>query len=332
MRNEALPVIKTYIKDEVNFVEITNNVGMTVTFTDLGGSIYSIKYLGDLMTTQAKNFEDFVKDNVYNGKAIGRVAGRIKGSTISIEGKKCKLVANEDGNVLHGGKLGLSTKIFSQRVFNTTEHVHVVYTYFSAHGECGFPGNALFEVHYIVSNNKPKLKVKLLSYVTETCPVSMTAHTYFSLGEPNLDNTKLQINASKVLEVNPEDLIMGKEVEAPSYLDFRKAKPVLKDIANKAINQGKLKGYDHAFIFDKVTEESPQVVMENDKYILNVFTDFDSVVVYSDNYPTEYPVDSSKEKIHRCLAIEPQLNPSKDRYLRRGDEFDHYIRYEIAKK
>lgn len=332
MRNEALPVINNYVKEGVNFVEVTNNVGMTTTFTDLGGAIYSIKYLGDLMTTQAKNFEDFVKDNVYNGKAIGRVAGRIKGSTVTIEGKKYKLAPNEDGNVLHGGKFGLSTKIFSQRVFNTTEHVHVVYTYFSSHGECGFPGNALFEIHYIISNNKPKLKVKLLSYVTETCPVSMTAHTYFSLGEHNLEKTKLKINASKVLEVNPEDLIMGKAVDVPSYLDFRKAKPVLKDIANKNLNQGRLKGYDHAFIFDKVTEESPQVVMENDKYILNVFTDFDSVVIYSDNYPTDYPVDSSKEKIHRCLAIEPQLNPSKNRYLCRGEEFDHYIRYEIAKK
>ena len=332
MRNDTMPSINTYKKCGAEFVEITNNVGMVTTFTNLGGALHSVKYLGEYMTYQAKNYEDFVKDEVFNGKTIGRVAGRIKASKFQIGKKKHDLNANEGDNVLHGGKYGLSTKIFSTRVFNTTEHVHVVYTYFSKAGESGFPGNALFEVHYIVSNNKPKIKIKLLSYVTEKCPVSLTVHTYFSLGEENLKNTKLYVNASKYLSINPTDLILGEPVDVPSYLDFRKPKLVLKDIDNKNLNKSMLKGYDHAFLFDSIDEDVPQVVMENKKFKVSVFTDFDSTVIYSDNFAPGFEADSSSEKSRRGIAIEPQLNPSKSRLLSRGDEFSYFIRYEFAKK
>ena len=332
MRNDTIPSINNYKINGVNFVEITNNVGMVTTFTDLGASIHSIKYLNELMTYQAKNIDDYFKSTIYNGKTVGRLVGRIEGSSLKISRKTYKLAANEGSNVLHGGTEGLSTKVFSQRVFNTTEHVHVVYTYFSKAGEAGFPGNALFEVHYIVSNNKPKLKIKLLSYVTEKCPISITNHIYFSLGEPNLDNTKMQINSSKYLELNPKDLIMIGEAEVPSYLDFRKMKPIMKDYYNKALHQGKLDGYDHCYILDKVDENIPQVTLENKKFRVDVYTDFDSTVIYSDNFDLGFEADSSTEKVRRGIAIEPQLNPAKNRILSRGDEFSHFIRFEFAKK
>ena len=327
-----MPKINNYNKCGVEFVSITNNVGMEVTFANLGASIYQIKYLDELMTYQTKNVEDFLLEKNYNGKAIGRVCGRIKGPELKIGKKTYKLCPNEDENVLHGGRAAISSKLFSQRVFNTTEHVHVVYTYFSKAGEDGFPGNALFEVHYIISNNKPKIKIKLLSYVTEKCPISMTLHTYFSLGEENLKNAKLKVNASKYLAIDPKNLLLGSELPLPSYLDFRKTKPVLKDIDNKAINVGGLKGYDHAYIFDKVDENNPQIEMENSKFKVSVYTDFDSTVIYTDNFAPGFEADSSKEKSRRGIAIEPQLNPSKDRLLSRGEEFSYFIRYEFSKK
>ena len=330
MRNETIPKINTYIKDGLEFVEITNNVGMVTTFTSLGGTLYSVEYLGEYMTMQAKNTQDFLR--VYNGKVVGRVAGRIPDATLKIGKKTYKLEANEGKNTLHGGFNSLSRRVFSQRVFNTTEHVHVVYTYFSKDGEGGFPGNGLFEAHYIISNNKPKIKLKLLSYVTEKCPVSLTNHAYFCLGEPNLDNTTLKINASKFIEMNNKDLTLVREKEVLSYLDFRNGKKVMKDMANKNIHDGKLNGYDHYFIFDEVDEEIPQVIMENSKFKMTIYTDFDSVVVYTDNYDAHFEACNSEENIHRGIAIEPQLNPLKGVILNRGDEFDHFIRYEFAKK
>ena len=332
MRSDILPTINNYRYKDVDFVEITNNVGMKVTFSNLGASIYKIEYLGDLMTYQAKNLDDFMLENVYNGKSIGRVAGRIKDGIVKIGKKSYKIEPNEGKNLLHGGHKGLSNQMFSQRVFNTTEHVHVVYTYFCDSRHSGFPGNALFEVHYIVSNNKPKLKIKLLSYVTEKSPISITNHIYFSLGEKNLDNLKLQIKASKSIDMNQEDLILKEAVDIPSYLDFRKPKLIMKDIKNKNLHTGKLAGYDNFYLFDEKYDEVEKIVLESNKYSLSIFTDFDSAVIYTDNFDPNFEADNSKEKIHRGIAIEPQLNPLGDRYLSRGEEFDHFIRFEFKKK
>lgn len=320
MKNEAIPLIDTYSIDGVEFVVVKNNVGLEVTFANLGGAIYSIKFHDREMVSQVKDVKDFLGDKVRNGKVIGRVAGRIKGNELKIDKKAYKLADNDNGNVLHGGKEGISTKIFSHRVFSTAEHVHVVYTYFSKAGESGFPGNALFEVHYIVPNNRATVKAKLLSYVSETCPVSMSIHTYFSLGEENLDKLAMKIRAKKYLDINPEDLILGQEKDITPCLDFTKTKPVVRDIKDPSINKGRLNGYDHCFIFDKVDEELSQVKIENGKYRIDVYTDFDAAVVFIDN------------KKYRGIAVEPQKNPSKELLLSRNDEFSHFIRYEFSKK
>ena len=332
MSKDLIPTIDTYKEEGIEFTKITNNVGLSVTFSNYGAAIFSINYLGEEMTFGPKDVKDFLREDVYNGKAIGRVAGRIKGDTIKIGNKSYKLYPNEGKNVLHGGKGALSSKYFSTRIFSTQEHVHVVYTYFSTSLESGFPGNALFEVHYIVHNDIPRVKVKLLSYVTEKGPVSMTSHTYFSLGESNLDNLSLQINASKYLEINPEDLLLGKMSDVPSYLDFRSMKPIMKDINAPELNKGKLNGYDHSFVLDKVTEEIPQVVVEGPKFKVDIYTDFDSVVIYTDNLDQKFVASNSKDKIRRGIAVEPQPCQGFQHYLSRGDEFDHYIRYEFSKK
>lgn len=332
MKNDLIPMINNYKKDGLEFVEVTNNVGLTVTFCNLGGSIYSIKYNGELMTYQAKEIKDFLREDVYNGKALGRVAGRIPDGQLVVDKKVYKLCPNEGKTVLHGGQGAISSKKFSLRVFNTTDHVHVVYTYFSLAGEAGFPGNGLFEVHYTIMNDVPSCKVKLLSYVNEKTPVSMTLHTFFSLGEENLKNLSLKINASNYLDISKETLVVGDAKKVPECLDFRKSKPILKDIDDPFVNGGKLKGYDHSFILDNVDKETPQVVLESKKYKLNVYTDFDSVIVYSDNFDAKFAADNSKEKTRRGVAIEPQLSQNKEHYLCRSEEFCHYIRYEFVKK
>lgn len=332
MKNDAVPKLNNYKKHGVEFVEVTNNVGMKVTFSNLGASIYSIEYMGELMTSQVSNVEDFLKTNVYNGKALGRVAGRIKNGELKIGNKTFKLVPNEGKNVLHGGEDSLSHKLISARVFATTEHIHVVYTYFSKAGEAGFPGNALLEVHYIVSNNKPKLKIKLLSYVTEKCPISMSVHTYFSLGESNINNMKMQINSSKYLKINSKSLLVGEPLDVPSCLDFRQEKPILQDIKDPLLNEGRLCGYDHTLLLDEVRDDVPQIVLENDKYKVNIFSDFNAVNIYSDNYEDKIAHDNSKDLSRRGMAIEPQLDPSKKMLLDMHEEFDHYIRYEFSKK
>lgn len=331
MKSEAIPLISSYKKEGLEFTVVKNNVGLEVTFVNLGGSIFSIKYDNKLMTSQVADVKDFLNPKIHNGKAVGRVAGRTR-SEIVVDKAKVKLISNDGESVVHGGNEGISTKMFSQRTFSTQEHVHVVYTYFSKSGESGYPGNALFEVHYIVSNNKPKMKVKLLSYVTKTCPISITVHTFFSLGESSLKNISMKVGSKKYLEMDKDSFYTGAVKRVPACLDFSKEKPVCQDIDDPLLHKGKLDGYEHCFVFDKVDENVPQVELKGHKYGVNIFSDFDSVVVYSDKKVDGIKRDNSNEKCRRAISIEPQKDPSKSILISRGDEFSYFIRYEFFKK
>ena len=124
------------------------------------------------------------------------------------------------------------------------------------------------------------------------------------------------------------DLTLEKEAPVPSYLDFWKSKSLIKDIDAKEINEGKLCGYDHILLLDK----NKDIILENKKFKLNISTDLDSVVFYTDNYDSGFEANNSKCKIRRGVAIEPQLNPLKNRILNPAEEFKHYIKYNFQIK
>ena len=62
-------------------------------------------------------------------------------------------------------------------------------------------------------------------------------------------------------------------------------------------------GYDHCFLLDK-----GKITLENNKYKLDISTDFKAVQIYSDNYNDEIKMMGTDELTHRGLAIEPQDN------------------------
>ena len=329
MKNDMIPLISSFSKEGIDFINVKNNVGMDVTFANLGAAIYQIKYEDELMTSQVKDVKDFLSHKIHNGKAVGRVSGKIEGG-LFIGDNKYIVHPNDDENGKN--KEGIGSKKFASRVFTTTEHVHVVYTYFSKAGSSGYPGNALFEVHYIISNNKPKLKIKMLNYVTETTPISMTVHTFFSLGEKSIKDLKMAIKAKKYLELDPATLSLGEVKEVSPCLDFTRMKAITKDIEDKSINTKKLAGYDHCYLFDKVDEEKSQIQIESKKYKVDIYTDLDAVVVYSDNTKDGIARDNSNEPYRRGISIEPQRNPKDNILINRKDEFSYFIRYEFSKK
>ena len=101
-------MIKSYKENGLEFIQVSNKLGLEVTLCSLGAAIFSISFLDDFMTYNPKNTQEFLRENVYHGKTIGRVAGRITGNKIVIDGKTYTLDANENGNVLHGGNAAFS--------------------------------------------------------------------------------------------------------------------------------------------------------------------------------------------------------------------------------
>ncbi len=96
--------------NNIEFLTLENE-HLKITLCTLGASIFRIQYYGDDMVVTPKETSDFFRDDIYFGKTIGDVCGRI-------------LV---DGKVqLHGGSKGLSRKIFD---YKTNNHNEVVFVY-----------------------------------------------------------------------------------------------------------------------------------------------------------------------------------------------------------
>jgi len=100
--------INEWSSDGLQLIKVENNVGLTITFANLGASVFSIYLNDEIMTMTTKNIADFKKTNVYYGKTIGRIANRIEDGKIEINNQVFQLTQNEGNNTLHGGPEGLS--------------------------------------------------------------------------------------------------------------------------------------------------------------------------------------------------------------------------------
>lgn len=159
--------------NNIEFLTLENK-HLKITLCTLGASIFRIQYYGDDMVVTPKETSDFFRDDIYFGKTIGDVCGRI-------------LV---DGKVqLHGGSKGLSKKIFD---YKTNNHNEVVFVYKTTKVFYELLDDGLLVRFEATTDNK-----KLLS---------LTNHAYFCLGENNINLLFLRMHASKYISYD-KDLI-----------------------------------------------------------------------------------------------------------------------------
>lgn len=299
MKKKLVPLTK-----KIKGISIINDVGLEVVFSDLGASIYQIKYNNEIMTLTPKNFKDFVRDDIYYGKTIGPVANRIKDGLVTINDKTYQMEKNEGNNTLHSGELGLSNRVFAHKIQKKKNYFIISFTCSNKHlKDGGLPGNIKFNVVYAIKKDEPILHVSFFASSDEDTLIHMTNHSYFCLGDKNIDNLYLTIPADKFIETNKEDLIPLSEKEIKRCLDFNNKKKIIQDINDKYLQKHRAKGYDHHFIFNT---DSPIITLENDRYKLEIETDFSGVQIYSENYPVDFETLTSEQKIRQGVAIEPQ--------------------------
>ena len=113
---------KTTDGTEVQLFTLTNAHGLKASISNFGGTLTSLLVpdkegkLGDVVLgfDQVSGYQspEFRKSNPYFGALIGRYGNRIKAGKFTLEGKTYTLAQNNNGNTLHGGKVG-----FDQRVW-----------------------------------------------------------------------------------------------------------------------------------------------------------------------------------------------------------------------
>ena len=102
----------------------------------------------------------------------------------------------------------------------------------------------------------------------------------------------------------------------------KELKKVMFDIDNPFLKDHRSNGIDHSLVLD-----DPLIILEGNKYRLEITSDFETVQLYSYNYPDDVVMENTKDEIYKGIAIEPEDNPLNKLVLRPNEEFERNVEY-----
>ena len=282
-----------------NFLYVTKS-NLKIVLSCLGASIVEIKYDDDLLTMTPINYNDLNREDIYYGKTIGPIANRIKDGLIKIDNKNYYLPLNEKGISNHSGKAGLSNQMFDVSI----KEEKVIFTY-KTHM---FDGDITFNVIYSFTLDN-QIKIDYEVRTTNKALLSLTNHTFFTLGESCVDYLSINVDANQYIECDRETLLP---------LSIR---PVAERIN---LNGGT---YDNCFLL-----KDKRVVLESTKYQLIIQSDFPCVQIYTDNFEDGILVKNASSKTRRAIAIEPEDNLLEKTLINKDEIYHRYIIYSFTLK
>lgn len=188
--------------------------------------------------------------SAYAGAILGPIAGRVRNGRIAANGVTSSLDQNDGQNHLHGGTHGLSDVEWQYE-----QHNQQCISFFTSlpDGLDGYPGNRVFEVKYILSNDNV-LSLSFHASSDVATWFNLSTHIYWNLSGnlagPILDHL-LQIPSSKVV-FNRSDHTTNELVSvSETVFDFRITKPLSQLVQNTIHDQIRIaKGLNHLFLLE----------------------------------------------------------------------------------
>ena len=323
------------------FIEIKNSLGTEVILCNVGASIYDIKTKdkdGKIESILYMNKEksEFIYDDSYFGKTIGRTGGRLTNSKFILNGKEYMIPSN-DPNGLHGGNDSLSFKKFEFKKNEEELYTEIDFYYLSKDMESGYPGNLDLHVIYKLFKNENKLIVNYIGKSDEDTLLNLSNHSYFNLsGDAKEDilNHKLYINSSKMEKI--VNLLPVKIEECGKIYSFKNSHKIGDYLKNEEIINN-TNGYDFPYIFDDVDENKFNIILESEKRRLKIKTTYPTVVVYTCNYVGNKIMNNNKLMMpYYAICLECMYHPNtinsdflkeKNDILRKNTKYDERIEY-----
>ncbi len=294
----------------VKLVEFYNDNNFHVILSNYGASIYEIDMPdknGNLeCITLTPQMGYYFNNNKCMGLTVGRVAGRIKDATFTINDKTYNIKPNEHGkNLLHSGDQGFQNKLFDFDIKDEKEYTKVIYSLFVKDLEDGFPGDLEFRATYTLYKNENIISLDYQAVSSKDTLLNITNHSYFNMSgnlKRNILDEYLTINKSYIGLMN-QDSILEKLQAVPKEFDFRKEKQIGLDFRSEKVIVPAL-GYDHYF-----ADSKPTVVNLYDKVSgrnLEVTSDYNDVVIYTNNYVSNTIfINGVVDSPQIAVAIEP---------------------------
>ncbi len=287
--------------------ELENNF-LKLTLSSYGASWFScqIKPLNNreiLVTTTPERWQ---QNSAFFGATIGRYANRIANAQYRLNGKTFTLAKNNGEHSLHSGLKG-ADKVEWQVMAQSSQAVKFAYIF--ANGEEGFGGEVKATVEYHLNENQVEILFNAIS--DADTPLCLTNHAYFNLsGEPTVKNHQLQINACHYLPVSSDGIPNAplKAVAGTSF-DFRQPKTIRQDLLVDSDQQA-VKGYDHAFLIAK-NSENPTACLAVADLRMELETTYPAIQLYTGNWLGGQPnLNGSEYQDYAGLALEPEFFPN----------------------
>jgi aldose 1-epimerase len=309
---------------DVTVITLTNGKGMTAKVISLGAALYALDVPdrngkpGDIVLGYPDLKGTFEKPQ-YFGDTVGRYANRIAKGKFKLDGKEYTVPVNDGPNSLHGGKLGFDKVVWSVDKVESGANPSVTMTYVSPDGDQGYPGQLTATAKYSI-NDKNELTIEYTATTDKPTIVNITNHTYWNLageGSGSVEDQKLMIAGDAYLPTDATAIPTG-EVRsvAGTYFDFRKAKPIGRDV-RKASEQQLVygRGFDHNWVISRKEAPAPREVARvtdpKSGRVMSLWSAQPGLQFYSGNF-LDGTTSGKAGGIYRegdAFALEPQIFP-----------------------
>jgi len=269
-----------------------SSANLRVQVTEFGARIVSVQApdrqgrMADVVLGYS-DLAQYVSDpKDYFGAVVGRYGNRIANGTFTIDGVTYHVPLNNNGNALHGGTHGFSSKVWHGRAEGSSA---VVLTLVSEDGDMGFPGKLTVHVRYSLSGRE--LRIDYSAETTKATVVNLTNHSYFNLageGSGTVLGQQIRIDADRFTPVN--ERLIPKGDLAPvdgTPFDFRELTPIGRRIDAADAQLRIAGGYDHNYVLDRRKaglQEAAFAVDPESGRTLTVLTTQPGVQFYSGNF------------------------------------------------
>lgn len=239
---------------------LKNKKGMEVAVTNYGCAILSVmvpdrngKYANVMLG------HDSI-DHVINSPepflstVIGRYGNRIAKGKFILHGQEYNLTINNGPNSLHGGPTGYHTRIWDAVQI---EKSMIQFTYRSADGEEGFPGNLDITMVYRLEEEINALVIEYRATTDKATIVNLTNHAFFNLAgianpSSSVESNILTINADFYTPIDNVSIPTGEILKVEGTpMDFRTPHTVGSRINEKHEQLIHGAGYDHCYVLNK---------------------------------------------------------------------------------
>ena len=247
-----VPFGRTAAGEEVLAGRLENAAGMAVTVISYGAAVQSIRVPDGRggQVDVALGYDtvaEYEAADGYLGATVGRVGNRIGGARFWLNGQEYILAKNDGANHLHGGARGFDKYVWDMQAAADG----VVCSRLSPDGEEGYPGALAVTVRFALTEDNA-LVIDYTARSDKDTAVNLTNHTYFNLnGGGSVLDHELRLSARRFCENDGGCLPTGRLLDvAGTAFDFRRAKPLGRDIGAEEEQLRLAGGYDHCFVLD----------------------------------------------------------------------------------